>query len=84
MSRIRLAGLALLGLAACTSASPHRQTASRSSTNAHESTTASPSRAKPVSSPATARATARATTTPARRTTTTRSDTASVNPLTNH
>ncbi len=95
MSRMRLAGLALIGLAACTSPRPKPQAAARQVRSSRESTAAAaPTQTKPIARAVTARpapttATHRATTTskqPVRRTTTTHPDTTknAVNPLTNH
>jgi len=92
MSRMRLAGLALIGLAACASPSPNRQSASRSTAGSRESTPVATSTTKPAArSTATRSATSTHRTTtatkqPGRRTTTTHPDTVknAVNPLTNH
>ena len=80
MSRMRFAGLVLIGLAACSTSKPNRQ--ARSTAASRESTTATASHAPARSS------TQRTTTTskqPVRRTTTHPDTVANAaNPLTNH
>jgi len=80
MSRMRLAGLLLIGVAACSTPSPNRQSAARSTASREAPTTTSQSKPATTTRPTT---TSKRT---ARRTTAAHRDTVqnTVNPLTNH